>query len=69
MPILKKYKCPNGFPPEDCYHAPQLLINVIEYFKKKESLHNNHESLKKPNENLTAKTKNIDNLKQVKTRR
>jgi hypothetical protein len=35
---LFNYKCPNGLPPEECLHAPQLIINVINYFQKKRLL-------------------------------
>jgi len=32
---LFNYKCPNGLPPEECGHVPQLILNVVNYFQKK----------------------------------
>ncbi len=36
------YKCPNGLPPEECGHIPQLIINVANYFKKKQKQRRDH---------------------------
>ena len=32
------YKCPNGFPPEECRHIPQLILNAAQYFQQKQEL-------------------------------
>lgn len=29
MKYKYKYECPNGLPPEECGHIPQLIINVL----------------------------------------
>jgi len=36
---LFNYQCPNGFPPGQCTHAPQLILNVVRYFQNKQQLH------------------------------
>lgn len=38
MSIFSNYKCPNGLPPEECGHIPQLVANVANYFLKKQQL-------------------------------
>lgn len=32
---MPRYKCPNGLPPEECQHIPQLLINMASFLQKK----------------------------------
>ncbi len=36
MAIFKSFKCPNGLPPEECKHAPQIINNIANYFIKKQ---------------------------------
>lgn len=28
---MLNYNCPNGLPPEECLHVPQLIINVLDF--------------------------------------
>lgn len=35
MAIFKNYKCPNGLPPDECRHIPQIVNNIASYFLKK----------------------------------
>jgi len=35
MTMFKNYKCPNGLPPEECKHIPQLINNLSSYFAKR----------------------------------
>ena len=32
------YKCPNGFPPDECGHIPQLILNAVSYFQNKQQI-------------------------------
>lgn len=34
--IFKNYKCPNGLPPEECGHVPQLINKLADYFVSKQ---------------------------------
>ncbi len=36
------YKCPNGLAPEDCGHLPQLILNVANYFQKRQQQRKAH---------------------------
>lgn len=32
------YQCPNGLPPDECRHVPQLILNAASYFKNKKQM-------------------------------
>lgn len=32
---IKAFKCPNGYPPEECGHVQQIIINLANYYKNK----------------------------------
>ena len=61
--IFKDYKCPNGLPPDECGHIPQLINNLASYFIKREvtrtevlretSNHKNHQQTKNSQSNRT----------------
>ena len=34
--IFKNFVCPNGLPPDECRHVPQIINNLASYFVKKE---------------------------------
>lgn len=36
------YKCPNGLPPDECRHIPQLILNAANYFQKKQQQRKAH---------------------------
>ena len=65
---LFNYKCPNGFPPEECLHAQQLIINVLNYFQKKRLLA--HEDIVEVNQkNIQQQKSNQDPLAERVRRR
>ena len=32
------YQCPNGLPPDECMHIPQLILNAVSYFQNKQQM-------------------------------
>lgn len=43
MSLFANFKCPNGLPPDECRHVPQLVINLSNYFKRKQELRKERE--------------------------
>ena len=35
---LLNYQCPNGLPPDECKHVPQLILNAISYYQNKQQV-------------------------------
>jgi len=49
MALFKNFKCPNGLPPDECEHPQQLVINLSEYFKRKQEMRKKREQDAMPN--------------------
>jgi hypothetical protein len=64
---LFNYKCPNGLPPEECGHFPQLILNAVSYFKKKQQLRK--EIIQNQSQKSVAQTGNAFSTTTTKTRR
>jgi len=56
MTIFSNYKCPNGLPPEECLHFPQLVKNVANYFARKQSLKTNHKEIEQPKASVNVES-------------
>ena len=35
---MLNFKCPNGLPPDECTHVPQLILNAASYFQNKQQM-------------------------------
>lgn len=60
--IFKNYECPNGLPPEQCDHVPQLINNLADYSvnkvqARKESTHAVDAVKQEQSTNQRARTK------------
>lgn len=67
MNKLFNYKCPNGLPPEECGHIPQLILNVASYFQKKHQL--KKDSAQAPSMKIAEQPRNVAQASANKTRR
>ena len=67
MNKLFNYKCPNGLPPEECGHVPQLILNVANYFQKKNQL--KKDGAQAPSMKIAEQPRNVAQPTADKTRR